>query len=227
VNPGLQHQRPPAVVISSTVLALPRLYTYRRCPYAMRARMALLVAEQPFEAFEVVLRDKPAALLALSPKGTVPVLQLPDGRVVDESWDIMAWALQPHEDGRWWSTAQSSENLDLLHRNDGDFKHHLDRYKYPGRFPEETRNREDHRTAAAALLMPLEARLKQQPYLGGATSCATDLAIFPFVRQFAAVEPAWFDTQEFPAVQRWLAEWVNSGLFERCMVKPEPRQPLY
>ncbi len=116
---------------------LPLLYTYRRCPYAMRARMAMLQANRRFLAFEIVLRDKPAALLALSPKGTVPVLQLPDGGALEESWDIMRWALESPDQEGWWSRAQSDENLDLLQRNDGDFKHHLDRYKYPERYPEE------------------------------------------------------------------------------------------
>jgi glutathione S-transferase len=202
----------------------PTLYTYRRCPYAMRARMALLLAQQPFEAIEVVLRDKPAALLALSPKGTVPVLQLPDGQVLDESWDIMGWALQRPGCADWWTLAQSNENLDLLRRNDGDFKHHLDRYKYPQRYAQDNSHRDTHRAAAVAvLLLPLEARLASAPYLGGDTPCATDLAIFPFVRQFAAVDAAWFEAQALPAVQHWLAQWVNSPLFETCMAKPEQR----
>lgn len=199
---------------------LPLLYTYRRCPYAMRARMALLQAGRDFLAFEVVLRDKPAALLALSPKGTVPVLQLPDGRVLDESWDIMGWALAAHDHEGWWSRAQSVENLELLRRNDGEFKHHLDRYKYPERYAGEGCSRDAARSqAVAVLLLALEARLQPQPYLGGATPCATDLAIFPFVRQFAAVEPGWFAEQALPALQSWLAACLDSRLFEVCMSK--------
>jgi len=111
---------------------LPLLYTYRRCPYAMRARLALLVARRPFEAFEILLRDKPAALLALSPKGTVPVLRLSDGQVLEQSWDIMRWALSADPEG-WLSLGQTARNLDLLARNDGPFKQQLDRYKYPQR----------------------------------------------------------------------------------------------
>lgn len=203
-----------------TVNALPLLYSYRRCPYAMRARMALLQAGRDFQALEVDLRDKPAALLALSPKGTVPVLHLPDGRVLEESWDIMAWALAPDDPDGWWRLAQSPENLDLLRRNDGDFKHYLDRYKYPDRYPEDERSRDALRThAVAALLVPLEARLHSQPYLGGATPCATDLAIFPFVRQFAGVDPRWFSEQDLPSLQAWLAAWLGSRLFEACMVR--------
>jgi glutathione S-transferase len=201
---------------------LPLLYSYRRCPYAMRARMALLQAGRCFQAFEIVLRDKPAALLALSPKGTVPVLRLPDGRVIDESWDIMRWAFEPDDVAGWWRRAQTPGNLELLQRNDGDFKHHLDRYKYPERHAGESRDAA-RLHAVASLLAPLEQRLHGETYLGGATPCAADLAIFPFVRQFAAVEPRWFAGQALPAVQAWLAAWLGSAVFEGCMVKLPPQ----
>lgn len=199
---------------------LPLLYTFRRCPYAMRARMALLQAGRAFEAVEVSLRDKPAALLAVSPKATVPVLQLPDGRVIDESWDIMRWALAAPDANSWWSQAQSPDNLDLVHRNDGDFKHHLDRWKYPQRYASEPPTPEVHRDKAVdALLRPLEARLRDTPCLGGANPCATDLAVFPFVRQFASVEPGWFATLDLPSVRRWLNGWLIHPLFTACMHK--------
>ena len=202
--------------------SLPLLYSYRRCPYAMRARMALLLAGQAFDVFEIVLRDKPPEMLALSPKGTVPVLQLPDGRVLEQSWDIMRWALEADDKEGCWRRAQSPENLALLNRNDGEFKQHLDRYKYPNRYPEEARD--DHRAQAVeALLMPLEQRLQVTRYLGGKLPCATDLAIFPFVRQFAAVEPAWFASQDWPVLHNWLAAWLSSPLFEACMVKLAPQ----
>ena len=204
--------------------SLPLLYSYRRCPYAMRARMALLLAEREFDAFEIILRDKPAAMLALSPKGTVPVLQLPDGQVLEQSWDIMRWALEAEDRDGCWSRAQSPENLALLDCNDGEFKRYLDRYKYPERYAAEGLRREDHRSAAvAALLAPLQQRLQEHRYLGGAAPCATDLAIFPFVRQFAAVDPAWFASQPMPALQAWLQGWVGSPLFEACMVKLPPQ----
>jgi glutathione S-transferase len=199
---------------------LPLLYSYRRCPYAMRARMALLASGQGFMAWEVVLRDKPAAMLALSPKGTVPVLQLPDGQVLDESWDVMAWAFGQHDAEGWWLRAQSPDNLALLRANDGEFKRLLDRYKYPERHPDEPRGREASRDdAVAALLGPLEARLQQAHHLGGDSPCATDLAIFPFVRQFAAVDAAWFAAQPWPALQAWLTGWQASRLFAACMHK--------
>ncbi len=198
--------------------AAPLLYTYRRCPYAMRARMALLVAGRAFDAFEIVLRDKPAALLALSPKATVPVLRLADGSVIDESWEIMGWALAPGDPQGRWSRAQSDDNLALLACNDGPFKQHLDRYKYPNRQPD--CDPDFHRAqAVTALLRPLDARLQRSRYLGGDSACATDLAVFPFVRQFAAVEPGWFAAQPLPALQAWLADWLASDLLAACMVK--------
>jgi glutathione S-transferase len=211
---------------------LPLLYTYRRCPYAMRARMALLVAKRRFNAYEIVLRDKPAAMLALSPKGTVPLLLLDDGQVLDESWDIMRWALDTQADTdtdsdshadttqSWWRLAQTAQNLDLLQRNDGEFKRLLDRYKYPERHASAGVTRNITRAeAVASFLDPLEARLQSHAYLGGATPCATDLAVFPFVRQFAAVEPHWFASLAPPAVRAWLAAWLNKPLFEACMLK--------
>jgi glutathione S-transferase len=182
--------------------------------------MALLQAGQAFEAIEIVLRDKPAALLALSPKATVPVLQLPDGSVLEQSWDIMGWALAQDDADGCWSRAQTDDMLWLLQRNDGEFKQALDRYKYPERFAAEGMTRHTARgQAVVALLQPLEARLRAAPHVGGDTPCATDLAIFPFVRQFAAVDPLWFAAQDLPAVQAWLSAWLNSRLFAAWMVK--------
>jgi glutathione S-transferase len=186
----------------------------------MRARLALLQARRSFHAFEIVMRDKPAALLALSPKGTVPVLRLADGTVLEESWDIMRWALESPDPDGWWSRAQSDDNRFLLSTNDGDFKRYLDRYKYPERYADDEPPRETARAnAVATLLTPLESRLQRQRYLGGPVPCATDLALFPFVRQFAAVEPDWFASQPLPALQAWLAEWLGSRLFAVCMTK--------
>ncbi|MDP3250986.1 MAG: glutathione S-transferase [Hydrogenophaga sp.] len=199
-------------------LTAPLLYSYRRCPYAMRARMALLVAGIEFEAYEIVLRDKPAAMLALSPKGTVPVLALADGGVIDQSLDIIQWAFGVNDPGQWWMRAQSPVNRELLGVCDGRFKHHLDRYKYPERFDETDRTL--HRDAAVqALLNPLEARLQISPQLGGEIPCATDIAIFPFVRQFAAVEPAWFGALPLPALRAWLSNWLSHPLFEAAMTR--------
>jgi len=180
--------------------------------------MALLISGTQFNGYEVLLRDKPAEMLALSPKGTVPVLQLPDGTALEQSLDIIRWALSPHDPDGWWSRSQSAENLELVAFNDGAFKHHLDRYKYPERFGESDRA-VPRQQAMALLACPLEARLQVSPYLGGALPCATDIAVFPFIRQFAAVEPEWFAQRLLPATQVWLARWLGSSLFEACMFK--------
>lgn len=206
-------------------MTTPLLYTYRRCPYAMRARMALLIAGIPFAAMEVSLRDKPPDMLAISPKGTVPVLHLPGGEVLAQSWDIMRWALaqqgleQKSEQAKhWWEKAQTAENLAWLAKNDGVFKHHLDRYKYPQRYADE--DPISHRDQACAeFLLPLENCLQHSVFLGGDSPCATDIALFPFVRQFAAVAPDWFEQVHTPAVRAWLAFWLASPLFQHCMLK--------
>ncbi len=196
----------------------PLLYTYRRCPYAMRARMALIVAGVAFDAYEISLRDKPAEMLTASPKGTVPVLILPGGQVLEESLHIMRWAFEQHDPQAMWSRAQTPENQALVALNDGPFKQQLDRYKYPERFkPSERDIQRDQ--AANGLLHQLEQRLSQETYLGGSNACAIDLAIFPFMRQFRAVDADWFDAQAFPATQQWLLSWLQSELFEACMKK--------
>jgi glutathione S-transferase len=196
----------------------PLLYTYRRCPYAMRARMALLIAGIAFDAHEVSLRDKPPDLLARSPKGSVPVLLLPDGQVFEESWDIMGWALARPDTQGWWTTAQTPENLAWLASNDTDFKHSLDRYKYPERYGEADRNR-PRDEALSTFLVPLASRLDKSKFLGGSEPCATDIALFPFVRQYAAVAPDWFAQLPIPPLQFWLANWLSSVLFHHCMHK--------
>jgi glutathione S-transferase len=198
----------------------PLLYTYRRCPYAMRARMALLQAGVAYQAHEVSLRDKPPAMLAVSPKGTVPVLVLANGDVLEQSWDIMRWAYaQAGDKDTWWTRAQTPVNQALLALCDGEFKSHLDRYKYPQRFDDALGTAHHASQAVAVLLNPLEASLKDQPQLGGVAPCAADMGIFPFVRQFAAVNPEWFDALPLPAVKVWLAGWLAHPLFEAAMVK--------
>jgi glutathione S-transferase len=190
----------------------PTLYSFRRCPYAMRARMALLISGTPFDLVEVKLSAKPEALLAASPKGTVPVLVLPDGRVIEESLDIMDWALARHDPENWLSRRDDR----LIAANDGPFKYHLDRYKYPQRHGSDPMA---HRDAGVALLTDLDARLANQPELGGNTPGFTDIAIFPFVRQFAATDATWFAAQPLPGLQRWLAGHLASPLFAAAMAR--------
>jgi glutathione S-transferase len=157
-------------------------------------------------------------MLALSPKGTVPVLALVGGSVLEQSLDIVQWAFGVNDPGGWWERSQTTANIDLLGVCDDRFKHHLDRYKYPERF--DGADKALHRDAAVeALLKPLDAQLQISPQLGGETPCATDIAIFPFVRQFAAVEPAWFGALPLPALRTWLSHWLSHPLFEAAMVK--------
>lgn len=198
------------------------LYSYRRCPYAMRARMALRCAEVSVEIREISLRDKPPEMLAISPKGTVPVLHCADGRVIDQSLDIMRWALAQNDPLHWSRWAVGSEEYvqqeSLIACNDTTFKHWLDRYKYAERYPEFS---SDYYRAQALTcqLDLLEQRLSRQAFLGGETAALSDVALFPFVRQFAAVDAAWFEASPYPATRQWLRCWVESDLFKRIMAK--------
>lgn len=195
---------------------IPVLYSFRRCPYAMRARMALLVSGISYDHREVVLRDKPAAMLAASPKGTVPVLVLADGTVIDESVDIMRWALGQSDPEDWLARGDAA----LVAAFDGAFKHHLDRYKYAGRHDADPLV---HRAAGLVMLAEkLDVRLAERAYLDGAARGFGDIAIFPFVRQFAGADPAWFADHAPRRVQDWLAGLVASDLFARAMVKLMP-----
>ena len=194
----------------------PVLYSFRRCPYAMRARMALWAAGITVELREVKLADKPPALLAASPKGTVPVLVLVDGTVIDQSLEIMRWALLQNDPEGWLA----GEDTTLIAANDGPFKHHLDRAKYPGRYGED--DGIDHRSAGLASLAPLEARLGEAPYLGGQARGFTDIALFPFIRQFAAIDPPWFATQPLPHLQAWLETLTATALSAAVMPKFAP-----
>ena len=193
----------------------PILYSFRRCPYAMRARMALLTSGKIYTHREVLLRDKPAAMLAASPKGTVPILVLADGTVIDESIDIMHWTLSQHDPEDWLPRADTK----LVAKFDSVFKHHLDRYKYAARYEVDPLH---HRAAGLAMLAELDERLKEQDYLDGATRGFSDIALFPFVRQFAGVDAQWFAVNAPKRVCEWLAILVASELFEQAMVKIAP-----
>ncbi|MEH6790999.1 glutathione S-transferase [Parasphingorhabdus sp.] len=194
---------------------LPILYSFRRCPYAMRARMALLVSGAAVRLREVVLRDKPDAMIAVSAKATVPVLVLPDGQVVDESLAIMRWALG-RNDPQGWLQGNAAET-ELIAEADGPFKHHLDRYKYPVRY--ENVDPEEHRAGGLAFLEKLDRLIQPSGQLNGTKPSLADHAIFPFVRQFANNDRGWFDSLPLPALQQWLSDHLASPLFAVTMQK--------
>jgi glutathione S-transferase len=201
----------------------PIFYSFRRCPYAIRARLALASAGIVVELREVELRNKPEAMLAVSAKATVPVLVLNDGGVIDESLDIMRWALAHNDPDHWIERTCLQDAEQLIRINDGEFKYYLDRYKYADRYPEYTV--QYYRQQGESFLAQLEKRLNQNPFLCGAHFSLADAAILPFIRQFAAVDSDWFESMPYPAIKRWLNEFIASGLFVKVMSKHLPWQP--
>ncbi len=208
---------------------LPVLYSFRRCPYAMRARLAILVSAQACELREVKLSNKPDELIAVSPKATVPVLIDVDGSVIEESLDIMVWALQRSDPQNWLDPLEGTkdEMFCLIERIDGPFKRSLDRYKYGNnRFANDDGGKGvdplEQRDAGVAILKELEQRLAGANYLFGERGSLADFATVTFVRQFANVDSEWFAAQPIPGVQRWLREFLESELFAACMEKFEP-----
>lgn len=193
----------------------PILYSFRRCPYAIRARLAIAYAGIPVEIREVHLKHKPDQMLALSPKGTVPVLHLPDGTVIDESLDIMRWALAQDDPDHWLDAGEDSERL--IQWNDGEFKYYLDRYKYADRYPEFPAGY--YRSKGELFLAELESKLGENRHLNGDNFSLLDAAIFPFIRQFAAVDSAWFQMSSFANLNRWLNDLVTADLFADVMHK--------
>ena len=222
---------------------LPILYSYRRCPYAMRARMALKLAEIEVEIREISLREKPVHMLQVSPKGTVPVLVLPDSSVIDESLNIMYWAIKqavfkPDSQFDCAGLERCSTSLQvnvygdvraLILTNDNDFKQSLDRYKYPERYIQYNlqqnlqQSRLQYRQQGEAFLLQLEALLQKNTYLCNPKMSFADIAIFPFVRQFAAVDNDWFNASPYPNLKNWLNTLLDSALFKSVMEK----QPTY
>ena len=205
---------------------LPVLYSFRRCPYAMRARMAIAVSGMHCELREVVLRCKPPELLAASIKATVPVLVLPGGAVIDQSRDIMLWALRQNDPEGWLAPQHTAFDAmqALIDENDGQFKQHLDRYKYPNRYPHEHQDEPSqfavcHRAGADAWLTTLEARLAGSAWLLGSSASLADMAMLPFIRQFAHTDAAWFALQPWPNLQQWLQRWESGALFHQVMEK--------
>ena len=207
-------------------VSLSRLYSFRRCPYAMRARLGLSFAELQVELREIVLKNKPAQMLAISPKGTVPVLQLPEDhsserRVIEESREILEWALRQSDPQGPLSVDSASANT-LIDQNDGEFKHWLDRYIYADRHPESTQP--EYRQRGELFLQVLEKLLAENRYLLSSNISIADIAIMPFVRQFAHVDQEAFYSLPYPHLQQWLRDWLEHPVFHQVMTKYQPWQ---
>lgn len=186
----------------------------------MRARLAIAAAQRVVELREIELKNKPEALLLASPKATVPVLVLSNDQVIDESFDIMLWALQQHDPENWLEIDWLAQAKTLIARNDGEFKYFLDRYKYADRYPEFPQN--EYRQRAEQFIAELDHCLNQHMYLCGDHFSLPDAAILPFIRQFAAVDTSWFESAPYKSVQRWLNAFVESDRFKAVMTKYEP-----
>ena len=196
---------------------VPILYSYRRCPYAMRARMALKNSGIDVEIREISLKEKPSSMLKASPKGTVPVLILPNGKIIDQSLDIMLWALGNQDSTNWIQEEVQTNANDLIAINDGEFKKLLDRYKYPQRYQDLPAD--VLRQAIHVQIEPLNQLLSQNKFLLGDSISIADVAIFPFIRQFSMVDPRWFKSSPYESLKRWLDYFLNSELFNSVMDK--------
>jgi glutathione S-transferase len=195
---------------------LPILYSYRRCPYAIRARMTLKYAGIQVEQREIELRNKPQSMLIASPKGTVPVL-IVGNLVLDQSLEIMRWALQQSDPDNWGEMDEADAQI-WIERNDGPFKVLLDQYKYPNRYP--NLNQDNVLDAAMVLMLkPMDEALESSQYLLGNKQHWLDVAIFPFIRQFSTVNPEQFDQLPLPALKKWLDQYLQSELFTDVMSK--------
>ncbi|GIU27113.1 glutathione S-transferase [Shewanella schlegeliana] len=201
-------------------MSLPVLYSFRRCPYAMRARLGILLSGQKISLREIVLKHKPEAMLTASPKGTVPVLILQDGAVIEQSIEIMCWALMksdPHNLLLNDMPQQQEVAQALIHCNDNQFKPWLDRYKYADRHPEHSE--QYYRQQGEIFIDQLDSLLSKNPQLLGHKPCIADYAIYPFIRQFASVDRTWFDNSGYLNVQRWLKAHIESDNFKAIMNK--------
>jgi len=207
-------------------VSTPTLYSFRRCPYAMRARLALYASGANVELREIILRDKPEHMLEISPKGTVPVLQLADGKIIDESFEIMIYALGRQDPDEWLGIEEETTNF-LIKRNDNEFKYALDRYKYPDRYPDEDDpNFKDNMfEQGVEILKDLNTRIEKNGALVSNYNTLTDYAIFPFIRQFRNVDQERFAALGLDALSGWLNAHLESDLFQNIMEKHKPWKP--
>ena len=196
---------------------LPILYSFRRCPYAMRARMAIHISGQKCELREVLLRDKPPSMLEYSPKGTVPVLILQDGKVIDESLDVMDWALNLNDPDDWQRSKDTKKTKELIKINDGEFKYHLDRYKYSKRYDNE--DPEFHRKKCLKFIESINNELNNSEYIFDDNISYADIVLLPFIRQFRIADIEWFDSLPYDNLKKWLSSFLDSSLLNSIMKK--------
>ncbi len=202
-------------------MSLPILYSFRRCPYCMRAHMALKQTGIKIELREVKLSDMPDDALSISTEATVPILVLPDGTVFTESWDIVKWSLAQNDTGKWLGD-NNEHSLDaemLIETNDFSFKEDLDHYKYADRFPEHSQ--EHYRKACEEFIEELEDRLTDNNFLLADQLSLADIGVFPFIRQFSLVDNEWFESAPYPKVQKWLGDLISTELFQHVFQKHE------
>ncbi len=196
---------------------LPILYSFRRCPYAMRARMAIHISSQKCEIREVLLRDKPPSMLEYSSKGTVPVLVLQSGEVIDESLDVIDWALNLNDPDNWQRSKDNEKTKELIKINDGEFKYHLDRYKYSKRYDNE--DPEFHRKKCLSFIEKVNSELQNSKYIFDDAISYIDISLLPFIRQFRIADKEWFDELPYENVKSWLSNFLNSELLKSIMSK--------
>lgn len=196
---------------------LPILYSFRRCPYAMRARMAIHISSQKCEIREVLLRDKPPSMLEYSSKGTVPVLVLQSGEVIDESLDVIDWALNLNDPDNWQRSKDNEKTKELIKINDGEFKYHLDRYKYSKRYDNE--DPEFHRKKCLSFIEKVNSELQNSKYIFDDEISYIDISLLPFIRQFRIADNEWFDELPYENVKSWLSNFLNSELLKSIMSK--------
>ena len=196
---------------------LPILYSFRRCPYAMRARMAIHISGQKCELREVLLRNKPPSMLEYSAKGTVPVLILQDGNVIDESLDVIDWALNLNDPDNWQRSKDTKKTKELIKINDGEFKYHLDRYKYSKRYDNE--DPEFHRKKCLKFIESINNELNNSEYIFDDNISYADIVLLPFIRQFRIADIEWFDSLPYDNLKKWLSSFLNSSLLNSIMKK--------
>ena len=196
---------------------LPILYSFRRCPYAMRARMAIHISGQKCQLREVLLRDKPSSMLEYSAKGTVPVLILQDGKVIDESLDVIDWALNLNDPDNWQRSKDTEKTKELIKINDGEFKYHLDRYKYSKRYDNE--DPEFHRKRCLKFIESINNELNNSEYIFDDNISYADIVLLPFIRQYRIADIEWFDSLPYNNLKKWLSSFLDSYLLNSIMKK--------